>query len=169
MRAIDYTHKHANSQRPFERLVHKLLKVSIEVINFKVNLNTNAPHDFAEVVAKCTDLEYRLATWYSEAMHSDESWRFERIHDPSLSPIEVWRGVYHVYSSFTVPMMWYFYSSIRSMLNFTHDRYLRGLNGGVTLECLRLAKIRCELLDDLCAGVPTRLGVGQEGPVLASG
>ena len=171
MDAIDYVHEQATWNDSSERLAYQLFHISAEFLNFRANLQIDDDTEDPDlIVQKCQHLDERFAIWYDDAANYDGSWKFEVIFDADANYNEVWAGVYHAYSTYVTSMAWFFYRFVRGLLLFTYDHYLRKSSlTNVAEEKLRLAELRAELLEDICAGIPWRLGYGQEGVTHACG
>lgn len=97
--------------------------------------------------------------WYDDATMHHASRRLKKGLDLHVGQNIAWKGMYYSYPTYTVAWSWLHYYGTRNLLNYTYDTYLRKYNRGrVVNENLRLAKMRVEIQDDICASVPWLLG-----------
>ena len=168
--AMDYAYDKANHKIPLERLAHQLFKFGIEYIGLRSAVRCKHLTDPIEIISTGQNIDHQLSLWYDEAANNDPDWSYQRVHDHFASADEVWNETYYVYPTYRASMMWYFYRCIREMLAGLIGFFLRKAYPRSKLEQhLRLVRINCQLLDDICAGVPWCLGHLQEGMGYASG
>ena len=159
----DELKKHSVIEGHLIQPVDDLFKISFDYARVRAKVeNKQISHE--EALSHCNDVDRRMLQWSVDTMALGGRWRYEEIEVPE-SP-HVWNGLMHQYEIYPSPAVWNTYRSMRILVSRTQE----WLCSRFTLspaeraaQTMYFRKVRREMTDEICAGIPASLGHGKPG------
>lgn len=143
-----------------ELISSRLLWIVAEVCELRAKVKDHILTDNVQICQYARNINNDLATWADAARKSPEpAWRYQVLKDTSLVSSNVWRNVWHRYNDFPANMAYSTYRASRVIIMLLLRDSLERVDAVATFqERKRLTEAQSSLLDEICAGIPWRLG-----------
>lgn len=110
--------------------------------------------------AQCTAIDRRMMEWQTDTLAAcGPTWQYTALEVPD-SP-HVWNGMVHAYDRMPAPGVWNTFRSIRILVTRTQELLCRRFHftpAEREEQTRYFRKVRRQMTDDICAGIPTALG-----------
>ena len=146
--------------KPITRPVDKLTEICFEFAKLRADLAKGRISDFAGARV-CADIDQQMIQWSCDALDGHPVWRYSELEVPD-SP-DVWNGMVHSFVQTPAPGVWNMYRGVRILITRSQELLCRRMKDHFSdaereQQHNYFRKVRRKLTDEICAGVPSRLG-----------
>ena len=136
----------------------KMIKICFDLASVQAKIKQGTISD-VEAAAICSQIDRDMIQWSIDTMNGVQLWQYYDLEVPD-SP-HVWNGMVHAYTRSPAPSVWNTYRSIRILVTRTQEGLCRRLpfsNAEREEQTRYFRKVRRQMTDEICAGVPATLG-----------
>ncbi|GAB1730005.1 hypothetical protein NU195Hw_g3429t1 [Hortaea werneckii] len=148
--------------RYFVQPADTLARLSFDFAKLRADIAHGRVSDSAGA-SICADIDRQMIQWASSTLSAGQAavWHYYELDVPD-SP-HVWNGMVHAYAQSPAPGVWNTYRVIRILVTRSQELLCRRLkhtftNGEQEEQAAYFRRVRRQMTDEICAGVPPMLG-----------
>ncbi|KAK4552033.1 hypothetical protein LTR86_010710 [Recurvomyces mirabilis] len=113
----------------------------------------------SEALAACNEIDRRMMQWSEDTLAEGGLWAWKAIEVPD-SP-NIWNGIVHQFQGSPAPQIWNTFRSIRILVTRSQEWLCKRFEftpAERAEQTIYFRKVRRQMTDEICAGVPHQLG-----------